>query len=679
MSTSCAHAYKLLAANGPQGRQSRARKRLGVTKLAQIDHRAVPKWRLEGGRCLSVPLVYHASQTGPNQWSETCSARWMLTRRQLCIWNAEVQRISECLLRRAVNVCVGRSLMSFTRSTLTTLFPVSRTAPSATAAEPTPLTSGPLEFLVPWESIHSGLWESLKAVSQRTRLPSAESAIFREGVVAKVELNRSRLFLSFLLHCLLVLTVRDLDMIFPASAGRRSPNYIRQEIVYRRLAISPTEMLPRAVRGGLAEKARSGSKSERPLAGGIAFAGRLTVVSRPRHPDNSRQNIRQLDSPPDLKITEEMKLPDTVFGNLQGPKRPLLHLEVEDVRPLPGKHPLAEELEPALSFAGPEPAPTILAEPATHHPQLPVGALQARRPLLKSGTGNPAVALPDDVGLPGTGSELVALSANPGWSTSEPALPPGNREGEFAVSPSGRENGRLGRTTDAVVDRSSEGNGGNGRSTATGPGKGDGNAAESASLAISGTRGPGESVGMLRSNLIASMVYPVKSALLPPKSQLVVSAGPMGGGGLNVYGTLQCGRIYTVFLEMPRKNWTLQFCEHREREEKNITKQNRSAVVHLAEGLTPPYAETKFDFRRLPVPEKDSQKLIVLKGILEVDGTVDKLEIYRGVVSEMDDAARLALSRWRFRPATRAKVPVAVDVLIGIPAFIPESHDPKQR
>jgi TonB-like protein len=170
------------------------------------------------------------------------------------------------------------------------------------------------------------------------------------------------------------------------------------------------------------------------------------------------------------------------------------------------------------------------------------------------------------------------------------------------------------------------------------------------------------------------MVYPVEKALtLPRKSQLVVSTGPMGGGGLNVYGALHCGKIYTIFLEMPGKNWTMQFCQHGEKNE-NSVKQTQSAVVHLEEGLVAPYAESKFDFRRLPVPEKDSRKLIVLKGILQEDGTVGKLEVYQGLLSEMDEAAKLALGRWKFKPATRAKIPVAVDILVGVPAQVPRSH-----
>ncbi len=408
------------------------------------------------------------------------------------------------------------------------------------------------------------------------------------------------------------------------------------------------------------------------------------MIYKPLHPDNFRQTIRQLDSPPDLLITQEIKAPDIVFGNLHQPERPVLHFEVKNAKPIVGSRQTRSKVVPApdlaVSVTSP---PTNSFQVVNDHPRLPVEAFAASKPVLKPGAGESGFSVPDDAGFPGTGNGLVVLSVNPGWSTSQPALPPGNREGEFATSPAGGMDGSPGGAPDGVVGGGSGnsgghlGNAGGDGSTGLGPGNGrsgGGKSADTGSLTINGTRGPVESVGVLRSNFIASLVYPVDRALLlPRKGQLVVSAGPMGGGGLNVYGALHCGKIYTIFLEMPGKNWTLQFCQHGDKKENTVT-QNRSAVVHLEEGLIAPYAETKFDFRRLPVPEKDSRKLIVLKGVLEEDGSVDKLEIYQGLLSEMDETARLALSRWKFKPATRAKAPVAVDILVGIPAQVPRPH-----
>jgi TonB family protein len=156
------------------------------------------------------------------------------------------------------------------------------------------------------------------------------------------------------------------------------------------------------------------------------------------------------------------------------------------------------------------------------------------------------------------------------------------------------------------------------------------------------------------------------------KNQLVVSAGPVGGGGLSIYGALQCGKIYTVFLPMPGKNWTLQYCQQRTSAVKPAP-ESHSTVIHLESALLPPDAEARYDFQRLPVPREKAHKLIILKGIIREDGTVDEVQVYQSIVPQMDEAARLALSRWKFKPALRAGKPVTLEILVGIPPEIPST------
>jgi hypothetical protein len=42
---------------------------------------------------------------------------------------------------------------------------------------------------------------------------------------------------------------------------------------------------------------------------------------------------------------------------------------------------------------------------------------------------------------------------------------------------------------------------------------------------------------------------------------MIVSAGPVGGGGLAVYRALPCSKIYTIFLPMDNSSWTMQYCQ----------------------------------------------------------------------------------------------------------------------
>ncbi len=578
-------------------------------------------------------------------------------------------------------------LMFHIRGTLIALFPTSQTARPLNVTV-VPRLPGPprrpMRFLVPIEPVYVGCWESLKTLCTHVKRSPARKSIhlFRDPFVTKFELGGSRLLLSFLLHSLLVVTLFYLRLIIPAREPVHLAAFDRRTAIYYRISLQiPSKTLPRIAPAGPGARPGGGSQPQHvPVFGRSGFVGQFTIVSKPLHPDNFRQTIRQFASPPDLRMPQEMKLPDIVLGNLQAPRKPSVHFELNNARPVRIERQLTQDMEPAPELEAPVSSPSSLVPLSNAHPRMPLLALTAPRPILRSGSGEIPASNPDDVGLPGNGSGLVVLGVDPAGSLSQIGLPPGNRQGEFTISPPGGRDGSVGRDRDGVVGGGKgDGSGGMG-STGTGPGTWGGGGGESGStesLMASGSKGGDEGGGgsggggggVLHSDFIASMVYPVLSTVSLHKSPLVVSAGPMGGGGLNAYGALHCGKIYTVFLEMPGKNWTLQFCQQASREEMSHT-QTRSPIVHLEEGLIPPYAESKFDFRRLPVPERNSHKLIVLKGVLREDGSVDKLEVYQGILPEMDEAARLALSRWKFKPATRAKTPVAVDILVGIP---PES------
>jgi hypothetical protein len=262
---------------------------------------------------------------------------------------------------------------------------------------------------------------------------------------------------------------------------------------------------------------------------------------------------------------------------------------------------------------------------------------------------------------------------DPGPAGSVVALGPGNRWGEFSISPPGGQPGSPGGSPGGVVGGGTSGAGlGGDGSTGVGPGGGGGGggaSGKSGTISISGSGGSGAS-GALVSAPLASMVYPVPTSVLPRvrKSGLVVSAGPIGGGGLAVYRALSCGKIYTVFLPMPGKNWTMQYCQKADPAQPKSNPDNRSTVIHLESALIPPDADpdSRFDFQRLPVPIEKGHKIIVLRGRLLADGTVSDLQVYQGLVPAMDEAARLAFSRWKFKPAMRDGKAVAVDILVGI-------------
>ena len=190
-----------------------------------------------------------------------------------------------------------------------------------------------------------------------------------------------------------------------------------------------------------------------------------------------------------------------------------------------------------------------------------------------------------------------------------------------------------------------------------------------APVTISGSETNSGPSGMLGAALARGIVYPVPVAFNLRKNSLTVVTGSIGGGGLGAYGALHCGKIYTIFLPMPGRNWIMQYCAQNSADAPSAP--SSATVAHFGEGVVPPQAESKFDFERIPVPPEKVGKLIILKGVLRTDGFIDELQVYQSVLSEMDDNARLAFSQWKFKPALRESKPIPVQVLVGIPAELP--------
>jgi hypothetical protein len=153
---------------------------------------------------------------------------------------------------------------------------------------------------------------------------------------------------------------------------------------------------------------------------------------------------------------------------------------------------------------------------------------------------------------------------------------------------------------------------------------------------------------------------------------MVVTAGPAGGGGLQAYGVLKGGKIYTIYLPMPGKNWILQYCAH-VGSAAGQGQEPHSVEIKLDPGVVPPSSLEQFDFRRPPVSESDPSRkeMIILQGVILEDGSVGELKVYKGLLEAVDKAALAAFSRWKFRPAQRLNRPIAVEVLVGIPVTLP--------
>ena len=526
-------------------------------------------------------------------------------------------------------------------------------------------------FLVVRERQFEGWWGLLSVLCTpaRVHLYTSPVNLFRHTPVTPFRFAGRPLTVSVLLHVAVSLLLPYLPSgtfwrPTPVEVASAEPG----KIYYRLTAMNLSRKLPQVAPEGAGGRPGRGSDAAArpPALGSTAAHPKITIVLRPPRPGNQKQTIYQSASAPDLRIAVDLKLPNVLLGTSTLVPKPQLHFNPNSSKPIQ-----------AQKSVNAEPAPTLTASASLS--VIPVSELAIAQPHLPVPPPAPAVitqsheALTSAEGALSSGKEgsaLVVIGIDPSQAASLLVLPPGNRWAELSISPTGGGAGSPGGTPGGAPNSGSDA--GTGGDTSAGVGRGEsGGGGKAGSAGILGiTGGAGENSGAPDPMLPTNMVYAVPASVLPRKNALVVSAGPMGGGGLDVYGALHCGKIYTVFLQMPGKSWTLQFCQLKH-EASTIATSRQSAVVKLEQGLLPPDPELRFDFRRLPLPPENAHKLILLKGLIREDGTVDLVQVYRSLLPPMDEAARLAFSRWKFKPAMREGQPVSVEILVGIPSDAP--------
>ena len=543
---------------------------------------------------------------------------------------------------------------------------------------PSALARAP-EFLVERAPVYDGWGEALRTVLKRQRFPaqSGSRGVFRSVPVTAFSRRGEFQSVSLALHMAGILLL----VYLPAASRAKEVTLSAQtrdteKIYYRLTVVDRLQKLPRIAPQGEGAKPGKGDLVDKmPALGSTVQHRTLTVVSKPVRPDNIRQTIFQPAAPPDLRITTELKLPNIIEARPVVIPKPQVHFNPKDSKPaLPTKQ-MVTANAPALKATNVTTPLTNLTE-AANQPHLPVPAPSTPAAAPQKETAMAEAMGPSELESNQVGSGLVVISTDPGEASDMVALPMGNRLGDFSISPVGNVPGSPGGIAKGGSGVGTGGGAGGDSSTGVGAGNsggGGGKLGSGENLSISGSGGGTTTTGALGPGVPLSMVYPVAASLLPRKNSLVVSAGPMGGGGLNIYGAFHCGKIYTVFLQMPGKAWALQYCQAGEAGGK-ARKQNSSTVVHLEEAMTPPDAEERFDFERVPLPLEKVHKLIVLKGLLREDGTVDNVQVHQGLSPVMDEAARLAFSQWKFKPAIRAGKAVAVDILVGIPSDAPPAR-----
>jgi TonB family protein len=391
----------------------------------------------------------------------------------------------------------------------------------------------------------------------------------------------------------------------------------------------------------------------------------FTDPVRPTHPRQTLINPKAPFEPPKLLPN----LPNIVqFEQVTGPAKPRLQINEEMLN----KHP-KEKRQATTTVAAPvdipngEPNVSAMNLPAAQsgpaRPKLELNAGAAPRVAQKSQSGN-TVAAPEvgatQLSAPnGSANALIALSANP--APPAPVQPPqGNLAARVSVSPEGQPSA-AGKQP-AMPGPSGSDSGKAAGKSAVGISISGGNPSADTSGSAAKMSAPPRKL-MTRpepkaeSEDVAERTGPPDFASLPPgaKPETVFAYKP----------------VYTLNVNMPNLNsatgsWILNFSElHTDGDNRHYARQTVE--------LSGPVPVQKVDPQYPPtlISERVTGE-VILYAVIRRDGSVDSVQLVRGIDRQLDANAIKALRQWKFRPGAKQGTPIELEAIVHIPFRLPE-------
>ena len=415
------------------------------------------------------------------------------------------------------------------------------------------------------------------------------------------------------------------------------------------------------------------------LQGEPAYAPQ-PIISMPENPDNARQTIVNPAAP--KLIPNAVKLPNMVVATpapappLAGATRSASQLSLPWLGPaavpppeentsrrladlnLPGRAPSVIEPPPDANAAQ-----RHLADINMAHAEAQAGApkLPAPEQRAVAGSGEQVRAVPPapPVSVGGSGvqssGQLLALGLDPAAAVGAIEVPAGNRRGTFAATPEGKPNapGTPAVSGGAVVGAGDPGTGTTSSNLPAGIYVGPA-PQNSPSAAVAGK--PPVSFAEARKNIIIAAARP--PADIPhetPGAGLARSPDP-GSVEQEVFGPR---KYYSMVLNMPNLNsaggsWIVRFAAL-----KQISDQSDLTAPVVVHKVDPAYPASLI--------KSNVEGTVTLYAVIRANGTVDGVKVLSGIDDTLDENARVALSHWQFRPATRHGEAVDLEAVIKIP------------
>jgi TonB family protein len=399
-----------------------------------------------------------------------------------------------------------------------------------------------------------------------------------------------------------------------------------------------------------------------PARGADAFHPRQRIFTDPVHPNHPRQTLINPTAP---QIAPQLtaNLPNMVeLAQMQGPARPKIEISSKMLHPKQRQAVVQSAVAPTLSNTELHPADLSIAanpdQPA--RPKLEINAGSAPRVEQGNRTADagpaPEVATSTPSGAPST---FIALSSTPGPPAPVVERPQGNLAAKVSISPDGPRPGNAGAANAH--------GGGTGGSSA------------------SGTSPVGVSISGGNPSSATSGLSAVKPKLTLPSSRSIYArpaadpsddppartdppnfaALPPGAKPEQIFGGKQ---VYSLNINMPNVNsatgsWIVNFSELG-------TNAGHHPVAN--EDLVAPVALRKVD-PKYPqnLMAENVEGEVILYAVIRSDGSVDSIEVVRGVDEQLDANAMHAFSEWKFRPAEKNGKPIALEAIVHIPFRLP--------
>jgi protein TonB len=517
---------------------------------------------------------------------------------------------------------------------------------------------------IAWGEFRQSLWSSLRAalawMPKRSLSNSFSGSLVEPGFPSRALIAAALWHLVFL-----VMPFPRLSVTPPKTHA-----FDNTELTWS----GPIEDLPLlATHAGSPKPAPRGEPSKpQPALGADAFHPRQRIFTDPVRPNHPRQMLVDTAAPA-VAAKFLPNLPNIVqLAAVAVPARPKLAISAQTLAQL---HPRERQIAavtaatlPDIGNAGPKPPSDLpltasLNAPARPKIEINAGVMPRLAPRKQTGDLGPAPELATQAPPPGPEPTLVALSATP--SPVAPVQPPeGNLAAKVALSPEGKRPGAPGGAPDAVPanggtagDRGSVGgiSGGHGLSEISISG---GNPA--AKSGASGLGGPSHlnldaprpkfSRADLRAAAEDTRTGPPNFAALAP-----------GAKPEQLFGHK---RVYTLYVNMPNLNsasgsWVLNFSELRV---------DGAAPRNSTGEVAGPEPIRKVDPKYPPaLIEARVQGEVVLYAVIRSDGSVDSIQVVRGLDDELDHNAVEAFAQWRFRPAEHDGAPVDLEAIVHIP------------